>query len=318
MSELTLALSGVPGAVGGEAIGGGEIAWADILNSPPSAGFGYSPTGPVAGESVSFTDESTDPDNNISSWSWDFGDGATSNKQNPSHTYGSGGAYTVTLTVTDDDGASDSTSSTLDVAATWEAVETFEDQDLAEYSGDKTKYGFTTNSFSGSYALEYTNELNNGERIISTSGLSRYPSAGDSIKSAVWRKTDGDSAPMLLFGVQDYDNYYGIGTESDHDQMLIFKRENGNISRLTQQFALDYSGWAIWQIDWGTDSSIRFRIFETDGSTIKTNSTDTALDISAADSTWTSGGIGFSHANGADGSFDDFTGNRFDDLAIKG
>lgn len=34
------------------------------------------------------------------SWLWDFGDGSTSNEQNPVHVYESGGFYTVTLTAT--------------------------------------------------------------------------------------------------------------------------------------------------------------------------------------------------------------------------
>jgi len=38
-------------------------------------------------------------------WSWNFGDGASSTAQNPSHTYGAAGDYTVALTVTDNDGA---------------------------------------------------------------------------------------------------------------------------------------------------------------------------------------------------------------------
>lgn len=53
-------------------------------------------SGPVP-LSVNFTDQST---GDISSWSWDFGDGATSTEQNPAHTYTDPGTYTVTLTVT--------------------------------------------------------------------------------------------------------------------------------------------------------------------------------------------------------------------------
>ena len=34
-------------------------------------------------------------------FAWDFGDGATSTEQNPSHTYKAEGEYTATLTVTD-------------------------------------------------------------------------------------------------------------------------------------------------------------------------------------------------------------------------
>ena len=43
--------------------------------------------------------------NNAVSWNWDFGDGATSNEQNPVHTYSDSGYYTATLTATDDTGA---------------------------------------------------------------------------------------------------------------------------------------------------------------------------------------------------------------------
>src|SRR5204862_5675323 len=53
-----------------------------------------------------FTSTSSDPDGSIASYSWTFGDGATSTLQNPSHTYAAGGSYTVTLTVTDNQGAS--------------------------------------------------------------------------------------------------------------------------------------------------------------------------------------------------------------------
>ena len=46
---------------------------------------------------VNFTDQSA---GDITSWSWDFGDGATSTEQNPTHTYIEPGTYTVSLTVT--------------------------------------------------------------------------------------------------------------------------------------------------------------------------------------------------------------------------
>ena len=45
-----------------------------------------------------------DPDGEIVSYQWDFGDGTTAVGENPVHTYDSAGTYTVTLTVTDDTG----------------------------------------------------------------------------------------------------------------------------------------------------------------------------------------------------------------------
>ena len=51
---------------------------------------------------------STDTDGTIASYTWNFGDGATLAGANPtpSHPYAAAGTYTVTLVVTDDDGAS--------------------------------------------------------------------------------------------------------------------------------------------------------------------------------------------------------------------
>ena len=57
--------------------------------------------------SCSFTDKSKDDDGSVVSWAWDFGDGTGSSQQNPTHSYEDEGHYDVTLTVTDDDGATD-------------------------------------------------------------------------------------------------------------------------------------------------------------------------------------------------------------------
>ncbi|GAA1831350.1 PKD domain-containing protein [Agromyces salentinus] len=48
---------------------------------------------------------SSDGDGVIASYAWDFGDGLTGEGANPTHEYAAGGSYAVTLTVTDDDGA---------------------------------------------------------------------------------------------------------------------------------------------------------------------------------------------------------------------
>ncbi|MCB9167595.1 MAG: PKD domain-containing protein [Flavobacteriales bacterium] len=68
---------------------------------PPEAHFTASPTTTCDG-TVQFFDQSLDLPLD---WLWDFGDGMTSTDQSPQHTYASTGTYTVSLTVTNNNGS---------------------------------------------------------------------------------------------------------------------------------------------------------------------------------------------------------------------
>ncbi len=68
----------------------------------PSADFSASPTSGPPPLTVAFTDLSTE---NPTSWSWDFGDGAVSTEQNPSHEYTLMGVFDVSLTAENAGGA---------------------------------------------------------------------------------------------------------------------------------------------------------------------------------------------------------------------
>jgi len=77
----------------------------------PTANFTWVRTGERPGDTVIFMDQST---GNPTSWLWNFGDptaGAlnTSTEQNPLFTYNLQGSYTVTLTVSNNDGQSTTT-----------------------------------------------------------------------------------------------------------------------------------------------------------------------------------------------------------------
>jgi len=80
-------------------------------NTAPVANFSVTSSGLTA----NFTDTSTDAENNISTHSWNFGDGSTSTSTNPSHTYAAAGTYTVSETVTDSGGLSSSKSLSVTV-----------------------------------------------------------------------------------------------------------------------------------------------------------------------------------------------------------
>jgi PKD repeat protein len=88
----------------------------NAVNDPPVA----DPNGPYSGSVgsvVSFDGSgSSDVDGTILSYDWQFGDGTTGSGATPSHTYAVVGLYTVSLTVTDDGGLTDTASTTADIA----------------------------------------------------------------------------------------------------------------------------------------------------------------------------------------------------------
>ncbi len=79
-------------------------------DNAPTAGFTFNCTE----LSCTFTDTSSD-DNGVTGYSWNFGDGNSSTAANPSHTFAADGTYTVSLTVTDTAGQTDTTSQSVTV-----------------------------------------------------------------------------------------------------------------------------------------------------------------------------------------------------------
>lgn len=78
------------------------------VNQPPNVSFMYSPGEPIANQTIIFdASNSTDPDGTITNYEWDFGDGTTGFGKVTTHSYANNGTYNVILTVTDDDGATD-------------------------------------------------------------------------------------------------------------------------------------------------------------------------------------------------------------------
>jgi PKD repeat protein len=87
-----------------------------INNQPPIASFSYNPIGAYTFDPVRFIDNSTDPENALIRWSWDYGDGTSftttdSLQKNPTKSYNKGNRdYTVSLTVYDNFDLSNTTS----------------------------------------------------------------------------------------------------------------------------------------------------------------------------------------------------------------
>lgn len=90
-----------------------EVTEGQPKNIPPSADFTFT----CSDAACSFTDGSSDADGAIAAWQWSFGDGTGDDVQNATHRYTAAGEYTVTLTVTDDRGATASIARAVMVTA---------------------------------------------------------------------------------------------------------------------------------------------------------------------------------------------------------
>ncbi|MGY1809585.1 PKD domain-containing protein [Blastococcus sp. SYSU D00669] len=83
-------------------------------NTPPTAAFAATANGL---DVVLDAAGSADPDGTVEAWAWDFGDGRTGSGATAAHSYAAAGTYPVTLTVTDDDGATAATTRQVTVEA---------------------------------------------------------------------------------------------------------------------------------------------------------------------------------------------------------
>ncbi len=87
----------------------------EVINVQPTVSFTTSPTSPVNNQSVTFT-ATTAGGTNPFTFSWNFGDSSSASGNVVSHTYSAAGSYIVTLTATDANAQTVSSTQTLLVA----------------------------------------------------------------------------------------------------------------------------------------------------------------------------------------------------------
>jgi PKD repeat protein len=89
----------------------------EVKDRPPAASF-TPPAGATSEAAIQFDGSaSSDPDGTIVAYAWSFGDGASASGATPTHVYAAPAEYTVTLTVTDDAGNTNSVSHVVNVSA---------------------------------------------------------------------------------------------------------------------------------------------------------------------------------------------------------
>jgi PKD repeat protein len=133
-----------------------------ITHGQPVASFTATPTTVGAGAPVSFDGSSShEPGGSIVSYSWDFGDGTPAGSgATTSHTYATAGTYTVKLTVTDQSGATDSTTHTVTVVSG--PVARFTASPTTASAGSPVSFDGSGSTDTGSTISSYTWDFGDG------------------------------------------------------------------------------------------------------------------------------------------------------------
>jgi len=156
---------------------------ASTANQPPAAAFSFSPTNPSPSTWVRFdAGASSDGDGTLVSYQWNFGDGsAAQTGQIVYHPFSSAGTYTVSLTVTDNGGASDTESQSITVGQVGQApVASFTYSPLAPAVGQQMTFDASSSFDPDGTIVQYLWDLD-GDGSTDTSGSSgtvTYVSAG--------------------------------------------------------------------------------------------------------------------------------------------
>jgi len=145
-------------------------------NQSPAASFTANPTSGVVPLEVTFNaSSSSDPDGSITSYAWDFKDGATGSGQTINHTFNSIGSYNVLLAVTDNEGATDSTTKTITVTETITFCK-IGDPYIADDGLTVVLNSLSITEKIGSYqyAIDYTLTNNTPDKVIDEGAFKMY------------------------------------------------------------------------------------------------------------------------------------------------
>jgi gliding motility-associated-like protein len=143
----------------------------------PVVNFSASATTGCVPLTVHFTDLSTAGSSVINQWLWDFGDGTTSNAQNPSHIYTAAGNYNVTLRVSTTAGCSKTLTKTNYIKTNNGVVANFTHSTA---SGCKLPITINfTNTSTGSGTLSYLWNFGDGNTSTAANPTHTYNSTGN-------------------------------------------------------------------------------------------------------------------------------------------
>jgi PKD repeat protein len=217
------------------------------VNAAPTAAF----TASVANLQASFDGSaSADIDGSIAGYAWSFGDGATATGATTSHTYATAGSFTATLTVTDNQGATGTTTRTVVTTAPPAVAELAKD-DFAR----TTASGWGTATTGGAWTIG-----GNAASLSVADGVGRVSIAGGSTRTATLAgvsavgtdsqvKVSLDALPVggdsysTVTGRQAGGSYYGanLWVRGSNQTVFLVLRQGSTVLSSTQVPGLVYT-----------------------------------------------------------------------------
>jgi len=149
-----------------------------VQDRPPNATFTKSAQTILTGETISFNaTESFDSDGTITSYFWDFGDGTNATDSFITHAYSDNGTYTITLTVTDNDGLKDTIQDTITVQNRLPTAQ-FTQSATTVYTGETILFNATQSFDQDGTITSYLWDFEDGTTAMGTTVNHTYVHSG--------------------------------------------------------------------------------------------------------------------------------------------
>ena len=148
---------------------------------PPycAASFTYTVDTSQASYSYQFTDHSVSPNDTITSWSWNFGDGsAIVHSQNPLHQYSSTGSYTVSLSISTISGCNSSFSDVVVASMTPPSCNAYFTYSADSVTGNNQLIFFFDQSTAADPIISWHWDFADGDSAVVKNPVHIFPSVG--------------------------------------------------------------------------------------------------------------------------------------------
>ncbi len=217
----------------------------------PIASFTYSPSSPSTQDTIEFTDTSYDSDDNIINRTWDFGDGNISYELNPNHQFITADTYSVSLTVRDEDGNTDSYSTDISISD-FSMPPTAKFTYSADLSSDEFKIDFTDTSTDNGDIVNWTWTFGDGNTSYSQNPFHTYENEGTYEVTLTVRDNDGENDTFAVSIKIDgtsptVTSAKPSNSASTSENIVIEFSESMDTSSVEQAFSISPS---VYNLDW--------------------------------------------------------------------